>query len=96
MVPDVGPVDSACLPGGTEVKGTQMQPGSSLVPAVSDSHVNPRGLFKAGSLARAGVEDWVRKEARERQAYSRAGNVSCVEDGGKSLASQHDICWYCT
>lgn len=32
--------------------GIQIQPGSSLVPAVSDSHVNPGGLFKGGSLAR--------------------------------------------
>lgn len=34
---------------------TQMQPGSSLVPAVTDSHVNPSGLFKDGNLARAGL-----------------------------------------
>lgn len=63
MVPAVGPEDSVRLPGGTEVLGTQMQPGSSLVPAVSDSHVNPRGLFKDGSLAE---QDWVRK-AREKR-----------------------------
>lgn len=55
MVPDVGPVDSACLPGGTEVIGTQMQPGSFLVPAASNSHVNPSGLSKDGSLSREGL-----------------------------------------